>query len=334
MNINVDAFCDGLGCYARYTEEGFLSRRANCFDTSIPVVVTTEGKKTEVKEKLRDYFGNAEITEGEGFIAVTPVSLFEKDRFGYGDLLEILKRLRDPDGCPWDRAQTPESIRTNILEEAYELVEAIDIGDDDKIREECGDVLLQSAFCSGMTEESGRISHVDVITALCKKIIGRHTHIFGKDKATDADSALYFWEKAKATEKGQKSVCDKLDVVPKTFSALQRANKVQKIIKKTGFDFPTTEEALQKVYEEVREFCEAEGEEKEKEGGDVLFSVVNLLRMYKIDPEVALSGTTERFERRFRYVVEKAEECGRKIEELTLDEMETLYCEAKKRERE
>ncbi len=330
---DLENFCAECDCYAKYTEERFLSRKANNFDTGIPIIVITKEKTNEVSEKIKEYYGNAEITVGNGFVAARPTGLFEKERFGYGDLIEILKRLRDEDGCPWDRAQTPSSIRTNILEEAYELVEAIDADDDAKIREECGDVLLQSAFCAEMTEESGRISHVDVITALCKKIIGRHTHIFGKDKATDEKDALYFWEKAKSKEKGQKSVLDKLDAVPETFTALQKANKVQKIIKKTGFDFPTTDEALQKVYEEIKEFGEADGKEKEKEGGDILFSVVNLLRMYKIDPEVALFGTTERFENRFRYVALAAEKQGKKLEEMTLDEMEELYQQGKKLEK-
>lgn len=318
--------------YTIMKAEVFLTRQRNCFDTGIPLIVTdvTGENLDKVKKKTDEFFGEVEWTEGENYVKITPKPLFEKTRFGYGDLLEIIRRLRDPDGCPWDRKQTPKTIRTNIIEEAYELVEAIDSEEEEKIREECGDLLLQGVFCSVMTEEEGGVKNSDVITALCQKLIGRHTHIFGKDKATDAESALYFWEKAKAAEKGQKTVEDKLDVVPKTFTALQRANKVQKIIKKTGFEFPDVKDALDKIREEIKEFSEAEGTEKEKEGGDMLFSVVNVLRMSGIDPEVALNGTTDRFEKRFRYVIKKAEEQGKKVEDLTLEEMEEFYNESKK----
>lgn len=332
MDKEIDKICEKSDGYARYTEERFLERKSCNFDTNITLVVETEKRREEVIEKIKKYYGNAEIKEGQGYIAAYPKELFERERFGYGDLVEIIKRLRDPDGCPWDREQSPESIRTNIIEEAYELVEAIDLDDNDKMQEESGDVILQGTFCSVMTEEEGKFDNTDVITGLCRKLIGRHTHIFGKDKARDAESALYYWEKAKAAEKGQKSVEDKLDSVPKTFTALQKANKIQKIIKKTGFDFPTVEEAAKKIEEETKEFLEAEGAEKEKEGGDMLFSVVNILRMSGIDPEVALNGTAERFEKRFRYVIKKAEESGRKTEELTLEEMERYYSEAKAKE--
>lgn len=331
--MTLERFLEDKTSYALYDENKFLDRKSCCFDASVPIAVKVDNRKEEVMKKINDFFGESTITEGEGFVAVETKGLFEKTRFTYGDLLEIIRRLRDPDGCPWDRQQTPETIRTNIVEEAYELVEAIESGKNEKIEEESGDVMLQGIFCSIMTEENGGVSNNDVITALCKKLIGRHTHIFGSDKATDAKSALYFWEQAKAKEKGQKSVTDKLDVVPKTFTALQRASKVQKIIKKTGFDFPTAEEAADKIKEETAEFFAADGAEKEKEGGDMLFSVVNLLRMYNIDPEIALNGTTNRFENRFRYVVEEGEKKGKKPEEMTLEEMEELYQAAKKKEK-
>ena len=316
--------------YATYDQDRFLERRSTCFDTSIPVLILGVTDSESVKKKIADFYGETIMTEDSGCILAEPKPLFEKTRFGYGDLLEIIRRLRDPDGCPWDRAQTPQSIRTNIIEEAYELIEALDMDDDDKILEECGDVLLQGVFVSVMTEEQGRVSNSDVITALCKKLIGRHTHIFGKDKATDAESALGFWEKAKAKEKGYTSVEDKLNAVPKTFTALQKANKVQKIVKKTGFDFPDVQGAIDKLEEEIEEFTLADGIEKEKEGGDILFSAVNVLRKCGIDPEVALFGTTDRFEKRFRYVIDRAKEEGKEVEELTLDEMEVYYNESKK----
>ena len=237
MEKILDDIIKVYGSFAIYKERDFLDRKSNCFDTNVPIVITDVMNENAVTDKLRDYFGDLSVEKTGGYIIGKPLPLFERTRFGYGDLIEIIRRLRDPDGCPWDRCQSPETIRTNIIEEAYELVEAVELRDREKICEECGDVLLQSAFLSVMTEENGSLTNRDVVTGICRKLIDRHTHIFGKDKATNEKEALAFWEKAKAKEKGQKSVCDKLDSVPKTFTALQRANKVQKIIKKTGFDF-------------------------------------------------------------------------------------------------
>ena len=251
--------------------------------------------------------------------------------FTFSDLVEIIECLRAPDGCPWDREQTPASIKTNIIEEAYELTEAIDLNDDEKMCEECGDVLLQGVFCAVMRAEKGGFTVDDVINGLCKKLVGRHTHIFGKDKAANGEEALAFWEKAKAKEKHYTSIEDKLNSIPKTFTALQRANKVQKTAKKTGFEFASVEDAEQKILEELKEFDQASGIEKEKEGGDLLFSVVNVLRMNKIDPEVALTGTTDKFLRRFYFMIEEAKRQGKNIEDMPVDEQEKLYQEAKKR---
>ncbi len=221
------------------------------------------------------------------------------------------------------------SIRTNAIEEAYELVEAVELDDNKKICEESGDVLLQGIFNAIIAQQENRFSVNDMLTNLCQKLVSRHTHIFGKDKAQNKEEALQFWEQAKAKEKSQKSVLDKLNDIPKTFNALLKANKVQKIIKKTGFDFATIDDAVQKIYEELKEFTEM-GADKEWEGGDLLFSVVNALRMANIDPEVALMGTTNRFVRRFEYVVKKAEEMDKKVEDMSLEEMEKLYQESKK----
>lgn len=329
MNKKLREALEEFSSYTVMSEKDFLLRKNNNYNTNVPLAVYDVANFNAVEKKIIDIFGNAELKKGEDYVLIKPVDFFNKTRFTFGDLIEIIWRLRDPDGCPWDRAQTPETIRTNIIEEAYELIEAIDLLDNDKIREECGDVILQGAFCSVMTEEKGEIGTNDVITALCEKLIHRHTHIFGKDKATDEKQALMFWEKAKAVEKGQKTIVDKLNSVPTTFTALQKANKVQKIIKKTGFDFPTEKEGIDKIYEEIREFINATGKEKEKEAGDMLFSVVNVLRLHNIDPEVALNGTTDRFSKRFSYVIKKAEEQGKKVEELSLEEMEVFYNQAK-----
>ena len=317
---------------AFYREEDFLQRKHNQFDTNVKTAVFGITDAEKVKAKIDKLFGGAKYAEREDYIVIEPVDTFSKTNFNFSDLEEIVYRLRDPDGCPWDRAQTNKTIRKNIIEEAYELVEAVDSDDNEKMKEESGDVMLQSVLTSAIAADEGRFDIDDVISGLCRKLIFRHTHIFGKDKANDAEEALKFWDKAKAKEKHYTSVKDKVDSIPVTFGALMYANKVQKYIKKTGFDFPDIQGAVDKLYEEVGEFLAADEKHKESEAGDMLFSAVNILRMADIDPEVALNGTTARFKKRFFYVIEQAEKQGKKVEDLTLDEMEKFYQESKKYE--
>lgn len=329
-----------------FTSDTFIQRKINQFEFNTPVVVYSISELTPVKEKLMDILspsakllavigGHAEekavieLQQGVEAVYVKAAPFTERDRYSFGDLLEIIRRLRDPDGCPWDRAQTHASIRQNAIEEAYELVEAIDLRDNGKMLEESGDVLLQALFHSTIAEDNGEFNTTDMVSAICKKLVTRHTHIFGDNRADNAEEALGFWEKAKAKEKSQKGVMDKLQSVPVTFSALIRADKIQKIIKKTGFDFNCVEDAVKKLYEEIDELMSASDEKREGEGGDVLFAAVNVLRMLKIDSETALNATVTKFMRRFEYVVKKAEEGGRKPEQCTLDEMDGWYNEYK-----
>lgn len=317
---------------AFYREEDFLQRKHNQFDTNVKTVVFGITDAEKVKAKINKLFGGAKYAEREDYIEIEPVDTFSKTNFNFSDLEEIVYRLRDPDGCPWDRAQTNKTIRKNIIEEAYELVEAVDSDDNEKMKEESGDVMLQSVLTSAIAADEGRFDIDDVISGLCRKLIFRHTHIFGKDKANDAEEALKFWDKAKAKEKHYASLKDKVDSIPVTFGALMYANKLQKYIKKTGFDFSDIQGAVDKLYEEVGEFLAADEKNKENEAGDILFSAVNILRMADIDPEVALNGTTARFKKRFFYVIEQAEKQGKNVEDLTLDEMEKYYQESKKYE--
>lgn len=317
---------------AFYREEDFLQRKHNQFDTNVKTVVFGITDAAKVKAKIDKLFGGAKYAEREDCIVIEPVDTFAKTNFNFSDLEEIVYRLRDPDGCPWDRAQTNKTIRKNIIEEAYELVEAVDSDDNEKMKEESGDVMLQSVLTSAIAADEGRFDIDDVISGLCRKLIFRHTHIFGKDKANDAEEALKFWDKAKAKEKHYASLKDKVDSIPVTFGALMYANKLQKYIKKTGFDFSDIQGAVDKLYEEVGEFLAADEKNKENEAGDILFSAVNILRMADIDPEVALNGTTARFKKRFFYVIEQAEKQGKNVEDLTLDEMEKYYQESKKYE--
>ena len=328
--LKVAGLLDGKSA-AFFSREDFLKRAHNSFDSGINnVIYGVKKNDTEVETKISDYFGSAKKEYFDDVIVIYPDDLFNKDRYTFGDLIEIIYRLRDPDGCPWDKAQTNKSIRNNIIEESYELVEAVDLDDTAKMREESGDVVLQGIFTAVIADSDNRFSVNDVISELCRKLVGRHTHIFGPDKATDAESALYFWEKAKYKEKKYESIEDKLDSVPVTFNSVMKANKVQKIIKKTGFDFPDIDGAIEKLYEEIEEFIKADENHKESEAGDILFAAINVLRMAHIDPEVALNATTDRFRRRFSYVIKQAENQGKKVEELSLDEMERYYQESKK----
>lgn len=315
-----------------YTEHDFLERARSQFDTSVTTVVYEITDIDKVTAKIKKHFGGARYRIENDCVTVEPVDTFEKTNYNFADLVEIVYRLRDPDGCPWDRAQTNMSIRKNIIEEAYELVEAIELDDNAKMTEESGDVMLQSVLSSAISADEKKYDINDIITGLCTKLITRHTHIFGKDKAHNAEEALAFWDKAKAKEKHYTSVEDKIDSIPTTFGALMYADKVQKYIKKTGFDFPDLQGAIDKLYEEIDEFLSADEEHREAEGGDILFSAVNVLRMADINAEVALNGTTNRFKKRFFYIVEQAKKQGKNVEELTLDEMEKLYKESKRYE--
>lgn len=320
-----------IDSYTIMTQELFLQRKSNAFDFNLPLVINGVTDRAATAAKIDAFFA-CDFEEHGDVIIVRQKPFLDRKVHNYSDLVEIIWRLRDEDGCPWDRAQTCSTIRTNVIEEAYELVEAVDLNDDAKMLEESGDVLLQGLFIAIISQSEGRFSTDNVLTELCNKLITRHTHIFGTNKAHNAEEALGFWEKAKAVEKGQRSVADKIDSVPKTFGALLKANKIQKIIKKTGFDFADVKGAVEKLNEEILELSEASGENVEKEMGDVLFAAVNVARMLHIDPEIALNGSTDKFVRRFSYVEAKAAECGRSVYDCTLDEMENWYQECKKNE--
>ena len=325
--------------YTVMKEDVFLRREIASFERNLPLVILGATKKS--LEKLEILFGKREsyIVDGaemqvsafeKGDIYIEGKPFVERERYGFGDLVEIIRRLRDPDGCPWDLKQTHDSIRKNLLEECYELLEGIDDKDAKNMREESGDVLLQALFHSVIAESEKEFTTEEMVSDLAHKLVFRHTHIFGENKATDPESALKFWEAAKAKEKKQQSVKDKLDVVPKSFPAIMRAEKVQKIIKKTGFDFADMDGAVEKLKEEISEFCQAEGAEREKEGGDILFAAINVLRMADIDGSLALNATTDKFIRRFLYVEEQAKKQGKAVTEFSLEQMEEWYQEYKR----
>ena len=266
-------------------------------------------------------------------VAIEAVDLLEKQRFTLDDLKEIVYRLRAPNGCPWDRVQTNDSIKMSAVEEAYELVDAIDLDDDEKILEEAGDLALQVVFHAVMREEMGAFNLTDVMTAICQKLISRHTHVFGEDKATDGESALSVWEKNKMTEKHQVTFADSVNDVPKCFPAAMRAQKVGKRAAKGGMDFATAEDAATRLKAELDEFFEAykagDGVETEKEIGDVLFAAVNVGRKAGCDCEKALKEATDRFAARFTKAEALALADGKVVTELSEAEWDKYYVQAK-----
>ena len=291
----------------------------------------TDGKAKKIRlyeldrQKTYDYTSAVAIAEND---------VLKKSRFSLEDLKEIVVRLRAPDGCPWDKVQTNESIKMSAIEEAYELVDAIDSGDDDKVLEETGDLLLQTVFHAVMKEEQGVFNLTDVLTALCQKLITRHTHVFGEDKAKDESSALSVWEKNKMTEKGQDTFAKSVNDVPKCFPAVLRAQKVGKRAGKAGLDFADVDSAAEGMQRELAEFFEAyrkkDGAEAEKEIGDLLFAAVNVGRKAGCDCEKALKESTERFARRFTVAEQKALADGKDVTTLSPTEWDEYYRAAKK----
>ncbi len=256
-----------------------------------------------------------------------------KKSYNVKDLEEIVRLLRAPGGCPWDREQTHESIRRNFLEETYEAVEAIDEGSSEHLREELGDVLLQIALHAEMEREAGRFDLDGVADGICQKLIYRHPHVFGDVEVSGTGDVLRNWEELKRTEKHQQSYTDTLRAVAKSLPALWRAEKVQKKAKKAGFDWPDVQGALDKLSEEIGELRQAvaEGSNVEEELGDLLFAAVNVARFVKTDPEQALQGATEKFIRRFARVEELAGD--KPMAEMGLEQLDALWEQAKAEER-
>lgn len=286
-------------------------------------------------EKIRLYeLDRQKNYDASCVLVLDEIPLLKKTRFDFDDLADILRLLRAPDGCPWDRAQTHESIRKNMIEEAYELVDAIDGKDDNKIVEETGDVLMQGAFHAVLGEERGAFTADDVLSAVCEKLISRHSHIFGKDKATDEQSALSVWDKNKLLEKGQKTGADSVRDVPHNLPAAMRAQKVAKRAAKFGYDFKDAFEAAEKVKEELEELLAAlrEGDAAHigEEAGDLLFSAVNVGRLAGADCEEALSESTKKFVDRFCRTEELILADGKSMQGMSADELWAYYERAKR----
>ncbi len=261
------------------------------------------------------------------------INFTRKPRYGYEDLLEIIRLLRSPEGCPWDSVQTHRSIRRGMLEEAYEAAEAIDTGDTALLKEELGDVLMQVVFHADIEKDAGHFTMDDVCDGVVKKLLFRHPHVFGDGQAETAERVGVSWEQLKRQEKGQETAADTLDSVARSLPGTWRAEKLQKKAADAGFDWRSVNGALDKLDEEVRELhraVETNGNVPE-ELGDVLFAAVKVGRFCGVDPEEALHGTCEKFIRRFRAMEEAAAREGRELTELTLEELTALWNGAKER---
>ncbi|CDQ21784.1 bifunctional methyltransferase/pyrophosphohydrolase YabN [Halobacillus karajensis] len=247
-------------------------------------------------------------------------------------LREVIKMLRSPEGCPWDRKQTHESLRKYMIEEAYEFIDAVNRMDDDHMVEELGDVLLQVMLHSQIGEDEGFFTIDDVIVSITNKMIRRHPHVFGEVTVDTSDEVVTNWEAIKVQEKGERSESI-LDAVPQSFPALLQAEELQKKAAKVGFDWDTIDPIIEKVEEEWQEFQEAREdgnrEEMEKEFGDWLFAIANLARHYKLSSENALQRTNRKFRTRLSAMEKEANEEGMTLEEYHLDSLEELWIRAK-----
>ena len=344
-NLKKEGVC-GISAYA---VDGLKScRAAAVYDIDCEYIAGM------VKEKLSDIFGEErpcvfvrgnkvkrikiyeldrqKIYDLSCAVAVEEDEFLKKDRFDFADLEELIKILRAPGGCPWDRAQTSESIKSNMIEEAYELVDAIERDDTDGMEEETGDVLLQAAFHSVIQKERGEFTSSDALSRVVKKLIFRHSHIFGKDKADDSAEALGVWEKNKQKEKGQSTFGESVAAVPNNFPACMRAQKVQKRAAKSGMDFLSAVSASESLADEVGELLDAlvdgNGDVFE-EAGDVLFSAVNVCRHAGVDCEEALRASIKKFSERFIECEKQIIADGKNITDLNELELNVYWERAK-----
>ncbi|MCK5822506.1 MAG: nucleoside triphosphate pyrophosphohydrolase [Bacteroidales bacterium] len=246
-------------------------------------------------------------------------------------LINIMDELREK--CPWDKKQTFESLRSNTIEETYELADAIIDKNISEIKKELGDLLLHVVFYAKIASETNDFDISDVINSLCEKLIYRHPHIYGDVKVADAQNVAENWERLKLKEKGRhKSV---LEGVPKSLPALVKANRIQEKVKGVGFDWEEKSQVWNKVIEEFKELKfeiqnKSEKQKIESEFGDVFFSLINAARLYDIDPENALERTNKKFTKRFNYLEDKTIKKGIDLKEMTLDQMNAIWEEAKK----
>ncbi|MFV0352637.1 MAG: nucleoside triphosphate pyrophosphohydrolase [Oscillospiraceae bacterium] len=258
-----------------------------------------------------------------------------KARYDIGDLVEIIAVLRAPNGCPWDREQTHASIRKNLIEETYEVAEAIDTNDTGLLLEELGDLLMQVLMHAQMEAEQGHFTFDDVCNEVSQKLVYRHPHVFGDVTANDSDTVLRNWEDLKNAEKGRQTAADRLESVPAGLPALMRSQKVQKRAADFGFSYADTAEAMIDLRSEVEELQQALQLQQgvEHEAGDVLFAAVNVARQAGIDAEEALTRSCNRFVQRVEFAEEQAQQEGQPLQQASRAQLDGFWKSAKQRQK-
>lgn len=317
---------------------------------------------SEVKLKLLEgYEDNTEIifvraAGVKGLESIRKISLYELDwqedidyltsiyipkdldnKKDFQDLLDIIETLRNPGGCPWDREQTHESLKSALIEECYEVIDAIENEDEDALIEELGDVLLQVVFHASIGKEDGYFDIMDVIGAISDKMINRHPHVFGNGEADNSEQVVANWDEIKKEEKGIETLTEEMKNIAKSLPATTRAYKVQKKAKKVGFDWDDINCAMDKVKEELNEIKDVYNCENksiiEGEVGDLLFACINVARFLEVDGELALDKTIKKFINRFSYIESEAIKNNKSLKDMTLEEMDKLWEEAKSSEK-
>lgn len=248
----------------------------------------------------------------------------------FGRLLDVMDELREK--CPWDREQTNKSLRANTIEETYELAEAIMNNDDEEIKKELGDLLLHVVFYSKIGEEKKAFDVADVCNAICDKLIFRHPHVFGNKTSSNAGDVEKSWEEIKLQEKGGNKTV--LEGVPSSLPSMVKAYRIQDKARNSGFDWNERQDVWDKVKEEINELEveieKANADKMEAEFGDMIFSIINAARLYGVNPDNALERTNQKFTYRFNYMEKKIKDNGKVLRDMTLDEMEAIWQEAKK----
>lgn len=243
--------------------------------------------------------------------------------------------LRSREGCPWDIKQTHDSLKPYLIEESYEVLDAIDKKDDLLLEEELGDLLLQVIFHSQIAKERNAFSIKEVVQGICEKLLYRHPHVFKGAKVDTSDEAVSTWEQQKRQEKQIKSIADSMKMIPRELPALLKSEKIQKKAAEVGFDWDNLEDVVDKVREELQEILEAnttgDSTHIKEEAGDLLFAVVNLMRFLKVNPEIALNATCNKFINRFQYIEKMAAKAERNLTEMTLEEMDVFWEKSKKK---
>ena len=361
MALNVDPYTDGLvlvdaleinqknhlnfvptypaligQVYSKYVASDLKLVLSNVYtDTHEVFLIHAAGTPEEIVEQIPLY--EIDRSENIGLLSSLYVPALRKGS-SFEDFQDQIAHLRAPDGCPWDREQTHLSLRTTLLEETYEVLNAMDNEDEDSMKEEFGDLLLQVVLNAQIASETGSFTMVDIIREIYDKIEYRHPHVFGDVKRGTTDEVLVNWEALKAEERKHNGNGGKvkglLDSVPKNMPALTLAQSYQSRAARVGFDWPEMEGVLDKIAEEIQEVKEADEGNLQSELGDLLFSIVNLIRWKNIDAESALRETNQKFYTRFKYIEEQARLKEKELNQMTLQEMDILWDEAKRLEKE